>query len=68
MLFTFLFPHADDLALLYESWWKTRRSVVYTLAPGKREQGKTVLFDRCASSSWLRCMVTMLATPQHIAG
>jgi hypothetical protein len=37
---------ADDLALLYESWWKTRRSVVYTLAPGRREEGKAVLFDR----------------------
>lgn len=36
----------DDLALLYESWWKTRRSVVYTMAPGRREEGKAVLFDR----------------------
>jgi hypothetical protein len=35
-----------DLALLYESWWKTRRSVVYTMAPDRREEGKTVLFDR----------------------
>lgn len=38
----------DDLALLYESEWKTRRSVVYTFAPGKPEQGLQVLFDRCA--------------------
>eukprot|EP00879_Flechtneria_rotunda_P026301 GHRR01028036.1.p1 GENE.GHRR01028036.1~~GHRR01028036.1.p1 ORF type:complete len:835 (+),score=219.07 GHRR01028036.1:164-2668(+) len=35
-----------DLALLYESWWKTRRSIVYTFAPGKPQQEKQVLFDR----------------------
>jgi hypothetical protein len=35
-----------DLALLYESWWKTRRSVVYTMSPDRREESKTVLFDR----------------------
>jgi hypothetical protein len=45
-----------DLALLYESWWKTRRSVVYTMAPDRREEGKTVLFDRWAGcgSAWRR--------------
>eukprot|EP00878_Enallax_costatus_P006199 GHUV01006499.1.p1 GENE.GHUV01006499.1~~GHUV01006499.1.p1 ORF type:complete len:627 (+),score=153.93 GHUV01006499.1:1175-3055(+) len=35
-----------DLALLYESWWKTRRSVVYTIAPDRRQEDKKVLFDR----------------------
>lgn len=35
-----------DLALLYESWHDTRRSVVWTLAPDRRDQGKEVLFDR----------------------
>jgi len=35
-----------DLALLYESWWKTRRSVVWTLVPDKRDEAKEVLFDR----------------------
>ena len=43
----------DDLALLYESEWKTRRSVVYTFAPGKPEQGLQVLFDRSAFLHWL---------------
>ena len=36
----------EDLALIYESEWKTRRSVVSTFAPGKPEQGLQVLFDR----------------------
>ncbi|KAF8067166.1 hypothetical protein HT031_002213 [Scenedesmus sp. PABB004] len=35
-----------DLALLYESWWKTRRSVVWTFAPDRRGEPKAVLFDR----------------------
>jgi hypothetical protein len=37
---------AGDLALLYESWWKTRRSIIWTIAPDRREQEKKVLFDR----------------------
>ena len=36
----------DDLALLYESWWDTRRSVVYTFAPSRPQEEKKVLFDR----------------------
>lgn len=35
-----------DLALLYESWWKTRRSIIWTIAPDRREEEKKVLFDR----------------------
>lgn len=35
-----------DLALLYESWWKTRRSVIWTLSPDRPQDGKKVLFDR----------------------
>ena len=35
-----------ELALLYESWWKTRRSVIWTFAPDSPEAGKQVLFDR----------------------
>jgi len=35
-----------DLALLYESWWKTRRSVTWMIAPDRPEDGKKVLFDR----------------------
>lgn len=37
---------AGDLALLYESWWKTRRSIIWTIAPDRREEEKKVLFDR----------------------
>ncbi len=36
----------DDLALVYESWWKTRRSVIHTVSPGRPEEGMKVLFDR----------------------
>jgi hypothetical protein len=36
----------DDLALVYESWWKTRRSVIHTISPGRPEEGMKVLFDR----------------------
>lgn len=37
----------DDLALIYESEWKTRRSVVSTFSPANAGQGLKVLFDRC---------------------
>ena len=36
----------DSLALLYESWYKTRRSVVWAFAPGQPDQAPRVLFDR----------------------
>ena len=36
----------DDLALLYESWWKTRRSVVHWFRPGHLEEGKHLWQDR----------------------
>ncbi|CAG9466348.1 unnamed protein product [Pedinophyceae sp. YPF-701] len=37
-----------DLAMVYESWWKTRRSVVRCFAPDTPMEGRTeeVLFDR----------------------
>jgi hypothetical protein len=38
--------YAGDLALLYESWWKTRRSIIWTIAPDRRGEEKKVLFDR----------------------
>lgn len=31
---------------LYESEWKTRRSVIWTIAPGKQEHAPSILFDR----------------------
>ncbi|KAG1675325.1 hypothetical protein FOA52_015999 [Chlamydomonas sp. UWO 241] len=36
----------DGLALVYESWWKTRRSVVTRVAPGDPSRASSVLFDR----------------------
>ncbi len=45
----------EDLALIYESEWKTRRSVVSTFAPGKPEQGLQVLFDRYCSTTLHAC-------------
>lgn len=36
----------DDLALLYQSWWKTRRSLVHWFRPGHLEEEKHLLFDR----------------------
>eukprot|EP00798_Chlamydomonas_sp_ICE-L_P008109 gene8109-1355_t len=36
----------DDLALLYESWWKTRRSVITMIKPSDPEAKPEVLFDR----------------------
>jgi len=32
----------DDLALIYESWWKTRRSIVCTFAPARPDDGLKV--------------------------
>lgn len=45
----------EDLALIYESEWKSRRSVVSTFAPGKPEQGLQVLFDRYTYAQTPRC-------------
>ena len=39
----------DELALIYESEWKSRRSVVSTFAPGKPQDGLQILFDRYSS-------------------
>ena len=36
----------DSLALLYESWYKTRRSRVWTIAPGDPAKEPQLLFDR----------------------
>lgn len=46
----------DSLALLYESWWKTRRSVVSVIAPNKPEQATRVLFDRNYEVRAQRCV------------
>ncbi|BDA47831.1 probable glutamyl endopeptidase, chloroplastic [Coccomyxa sp. Obi] len=36
----------DSLALLYESWYKTRRSRVWVIAPGDPGKQPQILFDR----------------------
>lgn len=36
----------DDLALVFESWHKTRRSVWHLVAPARPQDGLKVLFDR----------------------
>ena len=32
----------DNLALIYESWWKTRRSIICTFAPDRPQDGLKV--------------------------
>lgn len=36
----------DDLALVYESWYKTRRSVCWAVSPGAPDKGAQLMFDR----------------------
>lgn len=36
-----------DLALVYEGWRKSRRSIVSAIAPDNRSEDPDVLFDRC---------------------
>ena len=36
----------EGFALLYESWYKTRRSKVWMIAPAQRGEEKQILFDR----------------------
>lgn len=36
----------DDLCLVYESWWKTRRSVITMVSPSNPTASGKVLFDR----------------------
>lgn len=36
----------DSLALVYESWYKTRRTRTWIISPGNKEQGARILFDR----------------------
>lgn len=35
----------DELALVYESWWKTRRTRTWAIAPGALEKEPHLLFD-----------------------
>ena len=40
----------DDLALVYESWWKTRRSIVCTFSPAHPDEGLKVIRRTSCSS------------------
>ena len=43
----------DDLALIYESWWKTRRSIVCTFAPARPDDGLKVGLGTKSSTVWV---------------
>ena len=42
----------DDVALLEEGWWKTRRSKTWRIRPGKLDQAADVLFDRSSEDRY----------------
>eukprot|EP00897_Mesotaenium_endlicherianum_P002958 jgi/Mesen1/2690/ME000167S01839 len=42
----------DELALVSESWFKTRRVRTWTIAPGRPEQEPKILFDRSYEDSY----------------
>lgn len=47
----------DELALVYESWWKTRRSVIHTIAPSRPQDGMQVpLLSPFGIQIWLQLM------------
>jgi len=39
--------HIHTHTHVLQSWWKTRRAIWWTLAPGRPEEEKKLLFDRC---------------------
>lgn len=42
----------DDLALLYEDWWKTRRAKTWRLRPGDSSKAPELLFDRSSEDRY----------------
>ncbi|MEA2604914.1 MAG: hypothetical protein QOF89_5906 [Acidobacteriota bacterium] len=42
----------DGLALMEESWWKTRRTRVWILRPGARDKAPEILFDRSSEDRY----------------
>lgn len=36
----------DSLALVYESWYKTRRTRTWVISPGSKDSSPRILFDR----------------------
>ncbi|MBD3169260.1 MAG: prolyl oligopeptidase family serine peptidase [candidate division Zixibacteria bacterium] len=41
-----LYWYDDDLAIVTESWWKTRQERFWTIKPGNRNTQPNILFDR----------------------
>ena len=53
----------DELALVYESWWKTRRSVIHTIAPSRPQDGMQVgLLPSLGSWVWLQLLLLPACT------
>ncbi|KAM0947593.1 putative acylaminoacyl-peptidase transcription factor WD40-like family [Dioscorea sansibarensis] len=42
----------DSLALVYESWYKTRRTKTWVIAPGNKEITPRILFDRSSEDAY----------------
>lgn len=42
----------DSLALVYESWYKTRRTRTWLISPGNREVSPRILFDRSLEDAY----------------
>ena len=43
--YNFIFWSSDDLAIIYEKWWKTRKSKAWAFAPGSMRVEPELLFD-----------------------
>jgi hypothetical protein len=52
LIFVFFHLHSgiswcdDSLALVYESWYKTRRTRTWVISPGSEDASPRILFDR----------------------
>lgn len=42
----------DSLALVYESWYKTRRTRTWVISPGFKDASPRVLFDRSSEDAY----------------
>ncbi|MEW5925796.1 MAG: prolyl oligopeptidase family serine peptidase, partial [Candidatus Zixiibacteriota bacterium] len=43
--YNFVFWSSDDLAIIYEKWWKTRRTRAWAFAPGSMRVEPELIFD-----------------------
>ncbi|KAG0486693.1 hypothetical protein HPP92_008788 [Vanilla planifolia] len=42
----------DSLALVYESWYKTRRTRTWVISPGRKEVNPRIIFDRSSEDAY----------------